>query len=189
MAKPKDGGGPAVLRFKARLVRHPKAAKTGLSITLNVPEVVGKKLGGMTMLEGTINGHPFRAPLDANASGSRSLRVNKAMLNGAGAGVGDTVNLAILGPEPKLTIPADLHAAFAASHTAQASWKDLTPLGRRDWVRWIEAAKTPETRARRVTRTIEQLAEGKRRPCCVNFYEYMLLHVNDNRSPKRRVRA
>ncbi len=168
--------GPAVLRFAARLVRHSNTAKND-STVLKLPEAIAKKLHGLTTLEGTINDHPFRAPLDENASGRRSLRVNKAMLKGARAGVGDTVNLAVLGPEPKLTLPADLRAAFAASDEAQALWKELTPLGRRDWVRWIEGAKTPETRARRITRTIEQLAEGKRRPCCVNFYEYMLDRV------------
>jgi len=174
-----------VLRFKARLARHSQAAKSSSSTALNVPEAVGKKLRGMATIEGTINGHPFRAPIDTNASGSSSLRVNKAMLAGSGAGVGDTVSLAILGPEPKLKIPADLRAAFAASHAAQALWKDLATLAQRDWVRWIEGAKTPETRGRRITRTIEQLAEGKRRPCCVNFYEYMLLHVDKNKSRRK----
>jgi hypothetical protein len=170
-----------VLRFKARLARNPKTAKSGPSAALDVPEAIGKRLHGMATIEGTINGHPFRAPLERNGSGSHTLRVNKAMLAGSGAGVGDTVNLAILGPEPKLVVPVDLRDAFAASHEAAALWKDLALLGRRDWVRWIESAKTSETRARRVTRTIEQLAEGKRRPCCVNFYEYMLLHVERTR--------
>ncbi len=176
-----------MLRFKARLVRHSQTAKNGSSTVLDVPETVSRKLHGMATVEGTINGHPFRAPLDADASGNSSLRVNKAMFKGAGAGVGDTVSLAVLGPEPKLVVPVDLRVAFAASHEAEALWKDLTPLGRRDWVRWIESAKTPETRARRVTRTIEQLSEGKRRPCCVNFYEYMLLRVDKNRTRPKRV--
>jgi uncharacterized protein YdeI (YjbR/CyaY-like superfamily) len=57
-------------------------------------------------------------------------------------------------------------------------WDDLT-FGRLDWVRWIEAARKPETRARRVQRTVEQLAEGKRRACCVNVYEYMLERIQD----------
>lgn len=175
-----------MLTFKAQLARSAKAAKTGSSTVLNVPEAVGKKLRGMATIEGTINDHPFRAPLEDNGSGS-ILRVNGAMLKGSGAGVGDTVSLAILGPEPKLKVPSDLRAAFTAARAAQAMWKDLTELAQRDWVRWIEGAKTPETRARRVTRTIEQLAEGKRRPCCVNFYEYMLLHVDQNRNrPKSR---
>ena len=175
----KDGGGPSVFRFKARLVRHPQAAKTGSLTLLNVPTVVSKKLRDMTKVEGTMNGHPFRAALKPNTSGGHWLRVNKAMREGAGADAGDTVKLAILGPEPEPTIPGDLRVALTVSHEAKTLWKDLTPIGRRDWIRWIDSAKRPETRARRVTRTVEQLSSGKRRPCCVNVYEFMLCRVQE----------
>lgn len=148
------------------------------SILLEIPKSVSPKLRGMTKVEGTINGHPFRASLERSTSESRSLCVNNAMLRGARAKIGETVKLAILGPEPKLTVPPELRSALAASQDATTLWKDLTDLGQRDYVRWIEGAKTPQTRARRVTRTVEQLAEGKRRPCCVNVYEFMLQRVN-----------
>jgi len=133
----------------------------------------------MTKVEGTMNGHPFRAPLEPNTSGGHWLRVNKAMREGAGADAGDTVKLAILGPEPEPTVPADLRSALKASHEARTLWKALTPMGRLDWIRWIDSAKTPETRARRVMRTVEQLSSGKRRPCCVNVYEFMLRRVQE----------
>jgi hypothetical protein len=95
-----DGDGPPVLRFEAQLFQHPKTAKTDFQTLLNVPEWVSKQFPsrGMTKVEGTINGHPFRAALEPNTSGSHWLRVNKAMLKGAGAHAGDTVRLAILGP-------------------------------------------------------------------------------------------
>jgi hypothetical protein len=172
-------GDPSVLRFTARLVRHPQAAKTGSGLLLNVPKAVSKKLRGLAKVEGTMNGHPFRAPLEPNPSGGHWLRVNQAMREGAGADAGDTVKLAILGPEPEPTLPADLRAALAASPEAKRLWKNLTPLGRRDWIRWVVSAKKPETRARRVTRTVEQLSAGKRRPCCVNVYEFMLCRVQE----------
>jgi hypothetical protein len=131
----------------------------------------------MSRIEGTVNGHPFRAALESNDSGVRSLRVNQAMLRGAKARRGDTVSFAILGPEPKPTPPRDLRIAFKEFPEAKSFWAELTEEIHRDWIRWIEAAKTDETRARRVTRTVEQLMERKRRPCCVNFYEYMLIRV------------
>jgi Bacteriocin-protection, YdeI or OmpD-Associated/Domain of unknown function (DUF1905) len=174
-----NSAGPAVLRFKARLVRDPATTKNGSETLLNVPKVISERLRGVTKVEGVMNGQPFRASLETSTSGGHSLRVNKAMLRGAGAGVGDTVKLAILGPEPKLTVPADLRDALNASDKATSLWKDLAPLGRRDYVRWIESAKTAGTRARRITRTVEQLAEGKRRPCCVNVYEFMLSRVDE----------
>lgn len=176
-----DGDGPPVLRFEAQLFQHPETAKTDFQTLLNVPEWVSKKFPsrGMTKVEGTINGHPFRAALEPNTSGSHWLRVNKAMLKGAGADTGDTVKLAILGPEPEPTVPADLRVALTTSHEAKTLWDDLTTMGRRDWVRWIESAKQPETRARRVTRTVEQLSLGKRRACCVNVYEFMLCRIQE----------
>ncbi len=171
------GGGPLVFRFKARLVRHSRAAKTDSWGLLNVPKVVSKKLRGLTKVEGTINGHPFRSALESNTLGGHSLRVNNAMRYGADADAGDTVKLAILGPEPAPTVPADLRVALTASHEAKTLWQDLTPMGRRDFIRWIDSAKTPQTRARRVRRTVEQLSSGKRRPCCLNVYEFMLGRV------------
>ena len=190
MKKPKpETSSPSVIRFEARLFRHPKTAKASGSGTLllDVPGVVSKKArsSGMTTVEGTINGHPFRATLEPNTSEGHWLHVNKAMRKGAGADVGDTVQLAILEPEPEPMMPSDLRVALTASGKAKTLWKDLTPIGRTDWIRWIVSAKQPETRARRVTRTAEQLSEGKRRPCCVNIYEFMMARIPTNVSRRK----
>ena len=63
-------------------------------------------------------------------------------------------------------MPADLLKALAAAPKAKAQWKDLTPIARRDFVSWIDSAKQPETRKRRIERVSPMLAAGKRRPCC-----------------------
>ena len=167
--------GPAVIRFKAQIVQHPDGGKTA-KIVLDLPKPIAAKLRGMITIEGVINGHPFRAPIE-----DRFLRVNSAMLRGASARIGEFAQLAVLGPEPEPAIPRDLGSAFSKYPDAKVLWKELTLLARLDWIRWIDGAKTPDTRARRITRTVEQLAEGKRRPCCVNFYEYMLSRVGDAR--------
>ncbi len=53
-----------------------------------------------------------------------------------------------------------------ADPAAFALWQGLTPLGRNEFICWVEDAKQPKTRARRIVRTCEELHEGKRRPCC-----------------------
>lgn len=63
-------------------------------------------------------------------------------------------------------MPADLRVALAAAPLAEAAWKELTPIGRRDFISWINAAKQAETRSRRIERCCENLEKGKRRPCC-----------------------
>jgi uncharacterized protein YdeI (YjbR/CyaY-like superfamily) len=64
------------------------------------------------------------------------------------------------------TLPADLRTALVADGTALAAWNDITPLARNEFICWVEDAKQPTTRERRISRTREELLEGKRRPCC-----------------------
>ena len=42
----------------------------------------------------------------------------------------------------------------------------LTPLGRNEFICWVEDAKQAATRQKRIERAVEELHEGKRRPCC-----------------------
>ena len=60
----------------------------------------------------------------------------------------------------------DLQSAITADRSLLALWSALTPLGRNEFICWVEDAKQPATRARRIARTGEELREGKRRPCC-----------------------
>lgn len=64
------------------------------------------------------------------------------------------------------TLPPDLRQALAADSKALALWQGLTPLSRNEWICWCTFVKKAETRAEHVQRTVKQLKEGKRRPCC-----------------------
>jgi hypothetical protein len=48
-------------------------------------------------------------------------------------------------------------------------WKDITPMARWEWVRWIDATKNPATRERRIHVGVSKLRAGKRRPCCFDL--------------------
>jgi hypothetical protein len=63
-------------------------------------------------------------------------------------------------------LPADLKTALLAEKEVLKLWEDITPLARNDFICWVEDAKQNKTRNRRITRTTEELLEGKRRPCC-----------------------
>jgi len=63
-------------------------------------------------------------------------------------------------------MPTDLKKALLSKPKALRAWEDITPLARNEFICWVVTAKMIETRARRVRRTIEELEEGKRRPCC-----------------------
>ena len=63
-------------------------------------------------------------------------------------------------------LPADFRAALLAGKGALATWRDITPLARNEWICWIESAKQSATRSKRIAWGCESLQDGKRRPCC-----------------------
>lgn len=76
--------------------------------------------------------------------------------------------------KPKLSIsegtvhklPDDMRKALLADKSALELWEDITPLARNEWICWTITTKKPETRKSHVDRTVTQLLQGKRRPCC-----------------------
>ncbi|RFC68797.1 MULTISPECIES: YdeI/OmpD-associated family protein [Mesorhizobium] len=60
----------------------------------------------------------------------------------------------------------DLQKALRSDPELFGLWEKLTPIGRNEFICWVEDAKQPKTRERRILRTCEELIEGKKRPCC-----------------------
>lgn len=168
-------------RFKAKLFRPDSTTHAGSWTFLTLPKEASAKLPsrGMTAIEGTINGYPFRAMLEPDGQKSHWLKVNQKMGKAAGADAGDVVavELAPSGEQPEHRMPADLRKALASATRARATWADITAIARRDWIQWITSAKRPDTRARRVNNACAMLAAGKRRVCCFDrsgFYSKSL---------------
>ena len=63
-------------------------------------------------------------------------------------------------------LPPDLAEALQREPAALATWLDITPLARNEWICWVESAKKAETRLNRIGWGCENLRDGKRRPCC-----------------------
>jgi len=64
------------------------------------------------------------------------------------------------------TVPDDLGKALTLDSKALTLWESLTPLARNEWICWVTFVKKEETRKEHVKRTISELKEGIRRPCC-----------------------
>lgn len=63
-------------------------------------------------------------------------------------------------------MPADLNEALSQTKKITGLWESLTPIARNEFICWIEDAKQEKTRAKRIYRAIEELSDGKKRPCC-----------------------
>lgn len=169
------------IHFKAKLLRPAAPAKAASWTFLTLPKAASAKLPsrGMTAVEGTMNGVPFKATLEPDGQKGHWLRVDRKMREAARAEPDELVTLEIApaGEEPEPKVPADLRKALVAAPQAQVLWSDITPIARRDWIHWITSAKRPETRARRVDNACSMLAAGKRRVCCFDrsgFYSKSL---------------
>ena len=63
-------------------------------------------------------------------------------------------------------IPSDLKEALLSDSRALARWEGITLLARNEWICWVISVKKDETRKEHVERTIRELKQGMRRPCC-----------------------
>lgn len=63
-------------------------------------------------------------------------------------------------------IPADFRKAIASDPKVLATWEDITPLARSEWVCWVTSGKKLETRGIRIEKALSKLKGGMRRPCC-----------------------
>jgi len=58
-------------------------------------------------------------------------------------------------------VPADLRKALGKSKPAQGNFKEMAWSYRRAYVDWMEEAKQPETRARRIVEALKRIAADK----------------------------
>jgi hypothetical protein len=157
------------IRFKAKLSR-PATPKGTAWTFLVLPAAASAKLPtrSMVTVEGSLAGQPFQATLEPDGQGSHWLKVDEALREAAGVTAGATVALEIapVAEEPEPMVPADLRKALAANADAKATWSDITPVARRDWIHWITSGKKAETRVKRIDVACDKLACGNRRACC-----------------------
>ena len=63
-------------------------------------------------------------------------------------------------------MPEDLRTALLRTPAARATWKEITPLARNEWICWVTSGKKAETRGIRIDKALSKLGDGMRRPCC-----------------------
>ena len=63
-------------------------------------------------------------------------------------------------------LPRDLEDALRDNEQAMATWHDITPLARNEWICWMISPKKQETRDEHFARLQEDVLAGKKRPCC-----------------------
>ena len=146
------------MRFESTVELGGKTA-TGIPVPDEVIEALGS--GKRPPVTITINRHTYRTT--AVRMGGRflvPLSAENRTAAGVAAGEDVTVDLEPDTAPREVTVPDDLAAAM--DDQARTAYDGLSYTHRKEWVRWVEEAKKPETRAARVEKTVAGLKAGKK---------------------------
>ena len=82
-----------------------------------------------------------------------------------GKSIGDRIRISLEeDQEPlKVEIPPDLMDALNRDAPAHAAFLEQSYSHQKEYVQWIEEAKGPQTRQKRIARTLEMLKHGRKK--------------------------
>ncbi|ALE16201.1 hypothetical protein AMC99_00898 [Altererythrobacter epoxidivorans] len=69
-------------------------------------------------------------------------------------------------PDFRHSTPPEIEDLLANVPGLQSRWDKLTELGRNEYICWTISAKQEATREKRRQRMVEEVLDGKKRPCC-----------------------
>lgn len=147
------------MKFRSTVELGGKSA-TGIVVPDDVVASLGS--GKRPPVVVTVGGHSYRTTV-ASMGGRFLVPLSAEHRTAAGVSAGDEVDVTI---EPdtaprEVAVPDDLAAALAGNDAARTYFDTLAHSHRKEWVRWIEDAKKPETRATRLAKTVDALTAGK----------------------------
>lgn len=151
---------PEPVRFHGELLKS-----GGTTTGFHVPDEVVAALGTSRKppVKVTINGYTWRSSI-AFMGGKFMLGVSAEQRKNAGVAGGDLLDVEVLlDTEPrKIEVPADFATALAASPKAQRFFDSLSFSNQRRHVDAINAAKTDQTRQRRIATSVQTLTDGEK---------------------------
>lgn len=149
----------AAIRFSAPVIH------LGERAIVRVPAEISAGLPsrGQVSVVGTIDEQPFETVVEPDGRRGHWINVSGA----PGSEVVIEFEPTKQWPEPN--VPEDFHDALAAAPVSAATWAAITPMARWEWVRWVNATRNPDTRAKRIEAGMDKLRKGMRRPCCFDL--------------------
>lgn len=143
-------------QFRAALEGSTRSSGTYVCI----PPSVMKGFGGRIRVpvRATINGVTWRTTI-ANMGAGPMIGVTAATRKAAGVERGDRITVSIVEDAAERTVNVPTDFANAMTKTQRNAYDSMSYTHRKEYVRWIEAAKRPETRLRRIALACAKLSE------------------------------
>lgn len=143
--------------FNATVLQDEGSTATGIEVPFDPKEAFGKVRAPVKV---TLRGHTFRTTV-FRMSGMTFIPLNKQNRTAAGVEAGDRVRVNMeLDTAPRtVTPPTELAAALAGEAKLAAAWEQLSYTAQRENAEAISSAKRPETRQRRLAKTLDLLRQ------------------------------
>jgi hypothetical protein len=152
---------PGILKFETKILDA-----DGRGAYIEFPFDVTEEFGvrGLVPVKATFDGLPYRGSLCKMGTPGHILIVVKDVRKKIGKEAGDNVEVEVqLDEELRvIALAADAEAAVRQNAKAQMFWEQLSYSHKREYQLWLEGAKRPETRAKRLLELVKRLADEKR---------------------------
>ena len=148
------------MRFHTTILGTGKTT-TGIEVPVEVVESLGA--GKRPAVRVTVGGHTYRSSI-ATMDGTPMISLSAENRAASGVGAGDEVDVEVeLDTAPReVAVPPELAEALERDPAAKAVFDGLSYSRKLRYALDVEGAKTAETRARRLEKTIESLRAGGR---------------------------
>lgn len=142
--------------YTTTIVQDDQVNATGIPVPKEVIEAFSS--GKKPRVKVTLNSFTYRTTVAAFGD-VFMMPLSQERREAAGVKAGDTVEITLeLDTEPRVVVvPADLVEALAAAPGAREAFDRVSFSARKEFVRQVESAKAPETRARRIQKFIDAL--------------------------------
>ncbi len=151
--------------FTAELIKVPDMDATYIIVPFNVEKEFGQK--GHIKVKTTIDGVAYRGMIARMEKDKPHLLIiTQAIRKQINKTAGERVKIImeVDTEERTLTLPKELAILLEKNTKAKTFFDTLSYTNRKEYARWIENAKKPETIQNRLSLTLEKLLAGKKNP-------------------------
>ncbi|QMW23225.1 YdeI/OmpD-associated family protein [Sandaracinobacteroides saxicola] len=142
-------------KFRTRILAGQTKNVTGIEVPPHVIDALGA--GQRPRLKVRLNGYEYISTV-GKMDGKFMISLSAQHREAAGLKGDDEVDVTLeLAEAPTPAIVPDDVASALRSAGLEASFESAAPSRRKEWLRQIEEAKTPETRARRIAKIVDAL--------------------------------
>lgn len=154
---------PQPVKFKAIIQQNGEINAAFVEFPFSTEELFGKK--GQVKIKAIFdNKIEYRGSLAKMKSECHILGLTQDIRKQLGKTFGDEVSISLIEDteERIVEIVDDILLVFNENPNAKALFDKMSYTHRKEYIRWIEEAKKPETRENRKTKMIQMILDGKK---------------------------